>query len=249
MAKILKVLIGFCFFVFAMTVIFAQAPQTGTPASSQTGTSSFAGKEGATTTIKERIEKTRQFLQVKRKDIEAKIQAQREILKKRLAKISEQKRTIVDRIYVRVQELNKRMTDHYLDVLEKINEILERIEIKAEKMKSQGVDTAELQKSIENAKTKIEKARQAVLTQAQKIYPPPTITTEKRLKLNVGVTRKQLNTDLKSVERLVKDARAAVQNCAILLGKLSETKPISTSTPQLPVSTSSPTGSAIERTP
>jgi len=229
MGKILKVLSAIsALILIATTVIFAQ-----------TATPSQAVKE----TVKEKLEKARQLLEQKRLEIENKIQAQKEILAKRLAKISEQKRKIVERIYERVNDLNKRMTDHYLDVLEKLTKILEKIESRVEKFKSQGADTSEVEKAIEIAKTKIEKAKEAVINQAQKVYSAPQITTEKNLKLNVGVIRKQLHNDLKAVEKLVKDARSAVQNCAILLAKVAETKekPATTTTSTLPGTFATPT--------
>jgi len=229
MGKILKVLSAIsALILIATTVIFAQ-----------TATPSQAVKE----TVKEKLEKARQLLEQKELEIENKIQAQKEILAKRLAKISEQKRKIVERIYERVNDLNKRMTDHYLDVLEKLTKILEKIESRVEKFKSQGADTSEVEKAIEIAKTKIEKAKEAVINQAQKVYSAPQITTEKNLKLNVGVIRKQLHNDLKAVEKLVKDARSAVQNCAILLAKVAETKekPATTTTSTLPGTFATPT--------
>jgi hypothetical protein len=125
--------------------------------------------------------------------------------------------------------------------------ILGKIESRGEKFKAQGADTKEVEKCIESAKSKIEKAKETVLVQAQKVYLAPQITTEKNLKLNVGVIRKQLHQDLKLVEKSVKDARSAVQNCAILLGKIAETKqkpatttPATTTleTPTLPTPTS-----------
>jgi len=192
-------------------------------------------KETITQKIRGSFEKARKTLEEKQAQIQKKIQTQKEILVKRLAKISEQKKNIIERIYERVNELNKRITDYYLDVLEKLGEILAKIESRAEKFKAQGANTNEVEKCVGNAKTKIEKAKDAVLAQAQKVYSAPQVTTEKNLKLNVGAIRKQLYYDLKAVEKSVKDARSAVQNCAVLLGKAAETKQKpATTTPATP---------------
>ncbi len=228
MAKILKGLVAISVLILTSAIIFAQTPQ-----SEERPSEFVSGKE----TLKEKIEKARELLAQKRLEIQNKIEAQKEILAKRLAKISEQKRKIVERIYERVNELNKRITDHYLEVLERLAKILEKIESRVEKFKAQGADTTEVEKAVEIAKTKIEKAREAVIAQAQKVYSAPQITTEKNLRLNVGVIRKQLHNDLKGVEKIVKEARSAVQNCAILLAKVAETKEkIATPTEATPTS-------------
>lgn len=251
MAKILKALIGICVICLIPAVILGQPePKISTP-TTETATPTEetvtpkikeeigkieAKKEAISPKIKESLEKARKILEEKSVEIQKKIQTQKEILTKRLEKISEKKRAIVERIYERVNELNKRMTDHYLDVLEKLGMILGRIESRAEKFKVQGADTSEVEKCIESAKLKIEKAKETVLAQAQKVYSAPQITTEKNLKLNVGVIRKQLHQDLKLVEKSVKDARSAVQNCAVLLGKVAETKQKpATTTPATPI--------------
>jgi hypothetical protein len=222
MAKILKALIGICAIFLIATVISAQNTTTGRTEKERQEVQ--VRNEEATSSIQERLKNAREFLEQKRLEIQNKIQAQKEILAKRLAKISEQKRKIVERIYDRINNLNKRITDHYLDVLEKLAKILEKIESRIAKFKSQGAETSEVEKCVQNAKLKIEKAKETVLVQAQKVYSAPQITTEKNLKLNVGVIRKKFYNDLKLVEKSVKDARSAVQNCAILLGKVAETK-------------------------
>jgi len=236
MVKISKALIGICAIFLIATVISAQnVPTTG--AREKERQEVQVRKEGATSSIQKRLKNTREFLEQKRLEIQNKIQAQKEILTKRLQKISEQKKKIVERVYERINDLNKRITDHYLDVLEKLTNVLGKIENRATKFKAQGADTGEVEKCVENAKSKIEKAKDAVLAQAQKVYSAPQITTEKNLKLNVGVIRNQLHNDLKTVEKSVKDAKVSVQNCAILLGKVDETKQkpaTTTSTPQSP---------------
>jgi hypothetical protein len=259
MAKILKALIGICVICFVPTVVLGQtkpeiltpktetltfAEETVTPKIKEEIGKIEAKKEAISPKIKESLEKARKTLEEKSEEIQKKIQIQREILTKRLEKISEKKRPIVERIYERVNELNKRMTDHYLDVLEKLGMILGKIESRAEKFKAQGVDTSEVEKCIESAQLKIEKVKETVLAQAQKVYSAPQITTEKNLKLNVGVIRKQLHNDLRAVEKSVKDARSATQNCAVLLGKVAETKQQTTTpatttleTPTLPTPT------------
>ena len=139
-------------------------------------------------------------------------------LKERIKNVDKQK--IVERVYESINALNEKMTKHYLNVLERLEKILEKIESRTAKAKLNGIDVSLVEMAINDAKTKISNAKEAVNTQAGKIYQPPEITTEESLKLDVGKLRQQLHDDLKAVEKLVKDAREAVHQAAILLGQI-----------------------------
>jgi DNA repair exonuclease SbcCD ATPase subunit len=160
-------------------------------------------------------------IQNKRAEMKSRIEALKAQLKERLReRISERKREIVERIYDRINALNERMTDHYLDVLYRLEKILERIESRTAKAKLNGKDVSKAEEAIQKAHEAIEKARKAVKAQAEKVYQPPEITTEEKLKLDVGKLRQQLHDDLKAVEKLVKDARDAVRQAAVALAQI-----------------------------
>ena len=172
--------------------------------------------------IKKLIEQNRielqNQIQNKREEMKTKIEALKEQLKARLkGKISEQKQEIVERIYERIGNLNERITNHYLDVLGNLEKVLERVESRAAKAKLNGKDVTQVEAAIEKAHQAINTAREAVKVQANKVYQPPEITTEKNLKLDVGKLRQQLHNDLKAVEKLVKDARDTVRQAAVKL--------------------------------
>jgi methyl-accepting chemotaxis protein len=163
----------------------------------------------------------RNRIQNKREEMKAKIETLKEQLRKKLqGKISEQKQKIVERIYERINALNERMTNHYLDVLDHLEKVLERIESRATKAKLNGRDVSSVETAIEKARQTINNAREAVKIQAEKVYQPPQITTEEKLKLDVGNLRQQLHNDLKAVEKLVKDARDAVRQAAVVLAQI-----------------------------
>jgi len=160
----------------------------------------------------------------KREELKSKIEQLRERLKNQLReKIkNEVKEKIVDRVYQRINELNERMTNHYLNVLEKLEKILERIESRTAKAKLNNLDVSKVEEAINEATVAIAKAKEAVKNQAEKIYQPPEITNDKTLKTDIGNLRKQLHDDLKSVESLVKQAREAVRKALVFLAQINK---------------------------
>lgn len=175
------------------------------------------------------------------------IQERRELLKQQIAEYknqlrerlqniqNENKRKIVENIYERINGLNEIITNHYLNVLNHLEDILERIASRAAKAETNGLDTTKVKEAITKAQEKIDKAREEVKKQAEKIYEPPTITTEQNLKLEVGQLRQQLHTDLKAVEKVVKEARTAVKEAAITLAQIPKVDQIN-----IPVSSPTP---------
>jgi hypothetical protein len=163
----------------------------------------------------------RNQIQNKREEMKTKIDALKEKLRERLReRIGERKRAIVEKIYDRINVLNERMTDHYMDVLDHLEKVLERIESRTAKAKLNGRDVTSVESAIEKAHQAINTAREAVKAQAEKVYQPPEITTEANLKLDVGKLRQQLHDDLRAVEKLVKDARDAVRQAAVALAQI-----------------------------
>lgn len=174
----------------------------------------------------------RELMNQKRIELQNQIQQKREELKQerlefqnqlreRLEKIKdERKRLIVERIYQMINTLNERVTNHYLNVLNQLEEKLERIESRTAKAKLNNIDTTQVERKISEAQDAIDKAREAVKNQAQKIYSPPQITSEENLRENVGKLRKELHDDLKKVENLVKEARDKVREAAVTLAQI-----------------------------
>ena len=187
--------------------------------------------------IEENQNAFRARLENKREELKRKIEQLRERLRAQLKERikNEAKREIVERVYQRINELNERMTNHYLNVLEKLEKILERIESRTAKAKLNNLDTSKVEVAIEEAKTAIFKAKEGVKTQAGKVYQPPEITDETTLKTKIGLLRKQLHDDLKSVEKLVKEAREAVRKAFVLLAQINKVNEI-----EVPENTSVP---------
>jgi DNA repair exonuclease SbcCD ATPase subunit len=184
----------------------------------------------------------RSRIQNKRDEMKAKIETLKEQLREKLqGKISEQKQKIVERIYERINALNERITNHYMDVLDRLEKVLERIESRTAKAKLNGRDVSSVETAIEKAHQAINNAREAVKTQAEKVYQPPQITTEEKLKLDVRKLRQQLHNDLKAVEKLVKDARDAVRQAAVALAQIPKVDELEVPTTTVPTVTGTTT--------
>lgn len=188
--------------------------------------------------IEERQKQIRETVKTKREQMIQRIEQYREQLRERLKKIAnETKRKIVERIYQRINDLNERITNHFLNVLDRLEEILERIESRTAKAVLHGRDVSEAEKAIEAAWTAIETAREAVKVQAEKVYQPPEISSEENLRIKVGALRQQLHSDLKAVEKLVKEARDRVREAAVSLAKvprINELEPPEEEAPETP---------------
>jgi len=190
-------------------------------------------REKIKTLLQENQQEWRALIRERREKTKELINARRETLRNRLQeKIEANKQKIVERIYDRVNALNERMTDHYLAVVEKLEKVLEKIESRTAKAKLNGLDVSNTEEAINEAYEAIEKAREAIGYQAERVYAPD-ITTEENLRQDVGKIRKELHSDLVSVRELVKIAFMAVKNAAVSLAQIPKVD-------QLEVSTTTP---------
>jgi len=162
----------------------------------------------------------RNEIQAKRENLQSQIEAKRTELRNRLAKIKdENKKQIVERIYNQVNELNKRMTDHFLNVLERLEKVLERISSRAAKAEANGHDVSAVKTAITEATNAINTAKTAVQNQAVKVYSV-TVNTESTLKSDTEKIRQALHNDLKNVFALVRTAQEAVRKAATTLAQI-----------------------------
>ena len=118
-----------------------------------------------------------------------------EFLQKKETIQDAKKKAIVERIDLKIANINKKRTDQMTEHLKKMLTILG-------KLQDRGIDTAAAQTVITAAQT-------AVNSQAAKEYVL-TISTENKLKADVGGTVKQLEQDLKTVNKLVIAAKQSI---------------------------------------
>jgi hypothetical protein len=135
-------------------------------------------------------------------DTKALIQTKRDEFNEHVLTIKDQaKKALVERIDARITEVNKIQTTKFIDVLNKLQVFVDRVNGTAS-------DTAKLIDATA-AQNLINSARTAVNTQAEKSYVM-TVTNDTTLRANAGITVSQFRRDLIAVHKLVLDAKLAV---------------------------------------
>ncbi len=161
-----------------------------------------------------------QQIQQKRAEMQQQIDQKRTALKAQLQKIKDQKKqSIVSRVYENVNDLNKRMTDHFQKALDQISDVLGKIQTRTDTAKANGKDVLAVEAAILKANDAIAAAKTAVIAQAGKIYSFQ-VSSDATLKKDVVAARQTLHADLVKVRDLVKAAREAVHEAAVTLGKI-----------------------------
>lgn len=146
--------------------------------------------------------------------------AHRAELQTKLAKIRDANKVrLVEKIDGSVADLNKRTTDHYLNVLDQINSVLTRVIAKTDKVQTEGKDVAVVRAKITLAQTAIASAKTKVQAQAAKTYTI-NVTTDATLKRAVQTVRKALHDDLVLVRDAVRAAHEAVKQAIVALANL-----------------------------
>jgi len=166
----------------------------------------------------------REDIRLVRDELRTRIESKRSELKDRLLEIrDERKREVVERIDSKMDALNERMTNHYMNVLDKIEDALTRVSDRA--------GASVLDGAISDAQSAIDTARAAVQEQAGKTYSFD-ISDEEDLRVDVGRARQALGDDLAAVRDLVKKAKEAVRNAAVTLAQLNGSELEPTETPE-----------------
>lgn len=151
--------------------------------------------------------KSRQELIELRADRQQRIQAQREAMNARLQTITdERKAKRAEQLADQMNQLNERLTDHYLSVLDHLDAVLTRI---AERAVDE-VSDADLQAKITTARTNIVSVRQAVIVQQDKVYTV-NITTEAKMREAFQGVKKQMQDDHAAARELLSQARESVR--------------------------------------
>ncbi len=178
-------------------------------------------KEEFDNAIKVKREEFNNTVKAKRAELEDQIKTKREDLKVRLEKIKDEgKKQIVERIDKQIDALNDKMMRHFSSVLDKLEEMLVRINERADKVFAErGFDVSMVRSAIDKANATIASARSAIEIQSGKTYTI-TITTETALKTNVGKARQDFGADLTKVKDAVKVAQSAVKDAAVALAQL-----------------------------
>lgn len=167
----------------------------------------------------QRIEFKKEF-EVRKEETKIKVEEMRAKFKENLGKIKDEKKKLSsEKIFEIIHGLNTKLTNNLSEKVDKIENVLVSIESRINKAEEKGLDVIKAKAEAEKAKIAIKTAREAVSTQAGKIYSVD-ITTEANLKAEMKKLRDLFRADMKVVHEKVKLAHTAVKNTAEALAKV-----------------------------
>ena len=170
--------------------------------------------------IEVRREEFKQTMEVKREEAKRTIEARREELKTKLETIrDERKRTAVETIDKRLEEINANRLEHFSNAITQLEKVLQSVESRTTKAEEAGKDVAGVRTDIAAATATISAARAAIVTQAANSYVL-TIGLESALRTDVGETRQRLQADLKVAQDAVRAVQTAIRKAATDLAKI-----------------------------
>jgi len=206
-----KFISGLVAIVFCLAFAFSAMAQTN---QIKIGLENIKAKRTELNTqLKKAQEAAKNRLEVAREEVKKTVEARQTELKDKISKLRDKKkRQIVTRLDEQMARLNIQWTDHFSNVLNRLLEILGKIELRTTKAETSGKDVTAVKTAIQNAKAAIETARTAVETQAKKTYIA-TFSSETGLGAAFKVVREQLRKDLFGLrDGAMKNSRKAVQN-------------------------------------
>lgn len=174
--------------------------------------------------LKDEREAAKKRIEVAREEAKKSAETRRAELKDKINTLrDEKKKQIATRLDQQMAHLNTQWTDHFSNMLNRLSEIISKVELRASKAETNSRDVAAVKTAIQNAKTAIETARTAVEAQTKKIYMPCilgvstlsncTFASEKELGPAFKVAKEQLRKDLFGLrDGAMKSAREAVQS-------------------------------------
>lgn len=232
--------------VLSASVAFAEErPKNTAPRPAVTGESRT---KVATTTwaemkqaAKERMEATREEAKTRvkavREEAKERMTEKREKASKRLADIQDKtKRQMAEKVARQLEKLNATWTDHFMDLLNRYDEVVEKMQDRANAAAGKGKEVTVANATIELARVAIENTRTAVTAQAAKVYTLDatvvTVSTSTTTPDGQGELMQGLRKAFQEVHRTLfadlfalrdgpmKNVRRAVQDALQALGKV-----------------------------
>jgi gluconate kinase len=160
--------------------------------------------------VQTRIEERREELQVRKEERLASVSARREEIRTRLQAVRDEKKLqLLEKIEEKFAQINQRRTGHFLKVLDRLREILAKIQSRTDRAEANGKNVSGVDAAIAKATAAIDAAETAVNTQADKVYEI-TVSDETTARNDVGALMKKLQEDLRVTRDWVQKARTAV---------------------------------------
>lgn len=189
---------------------------TGTPASQKNRQAVMEKRQEIKADVTEKRSEFQEQLTERREAAKEDFAEKREEFKMRLEEISdEKKQQIVERVDAHITETNQNITTRLAEHLDKITEIIDRIEAKAGELEG---DTKAVDDAVTVARAAVETAQDAVAEQAGKEYVIE-ITDDTSLREDVKTVVDQFRADIKATAETVKEARQKTVDAARALGQ------------------------------
>lgn len=182
----------------------------------------------------EQIQEIRKEGQDEMRDIRkaaiAKMETERKALREKLSKIKDEaKKALVERMNSRFSEIQDRIIASFTVILDRLEDVVDKVQDRVDTAIAGGKNVGDAQKSLDEARNLITKARDMLKAVAAQTYPI-AVTTEDKLGASVSGSRNQFHSDLSAVRDVVRDARKAVQDAISALGSVQPSTPTATST-------------------
>lgn len=161
------------------------------------------------------------------KTLDTRIKLKEQTFKVRLTKLhDENKRTALLKLDTKISSISGRATIVMTNAIEKMTNILNKVEEKEMVAKDQGINTTSLDAAIADAKAALASASAAVTAQSNKVYDIP-VTTDEAAKTSAGQTVSQMQNDLRQTYQSVMKAKQAVMKAITELKKIwKDVKPV-----------------------
>jgi len=162
--------------------------------------------------ITEKIETRKENVANKISAMKERIATKEAAFKARLEAFKDKRKAeIAERVNTNLNKINKNHTDQMLKHLEKMSELLDKLEARVNSVGPDVKDPVVAKAAIADSRAKIAAATATVTAQSEKDYTL-TITTESKVKADAQKMRDQLRADLQTTRQLVIDAKQSVAN-------------------------------------
>jgi len=236
--KSIIVICAFGILLFSAALVLAQETNSSTGETgnikaqnvSPTSTDFSAKRQELLDAAKQRAQNVQEKLEQLRQQVQDKLQQKKEQIQQKLTDIKdEQKQKMAKQIVNQFDHINQVWTDHFTDVLNRLDAVLQKIQVRADKASANGQDITSVTAAIKSAQSAISAARTAVVAQAQKTYTVDTTAVSagvsssstqtgqdqliKNLRSQFKTAKEQLFKDLFALrDGAMKNAREAVKN-------------------------------------
>lgn len=154
--------------------------------------------------LKAKKEEMRETMAAKKTEMQVQLKERLQVIRDNV------KLKTAERIQERLTMINENRTEHFRKILERLTMIIDKIQTRTDKAKSEGKSTADIESAIAAAKSAIDSAIAAVEAQSGNTYEI-SVTDESTAREEIKATSDDLHEDLKQTRETVKSAADAVQ--------------------------------------